>query len=371
MHLDLRPLADPTLVVVAVVYAVLWFMAAHAGLLGLPLAVLLFFSSTRYGYAVLRGVAQGRPSVPPPDLESMNPIESYQTLLHSVFFGGALFALLVSGAVFSSGLVFDAARFTVAVALLAIYPASAALLALSGDLGSAMNLGRIKALIATLSRQYAVLVGAWCALVLASTLVLALPWWPLVRAPLTYVISIWTGLALYALIGSVMRMHRHRLDIPGEIEPAQEIQERYRRTAWQGFLDRAYASIRSGHASQGYRTIAELVESEHGDLLVQQWIFERMLAWEDRRHALAFAARLVDTLLRQGHEYDALEVVTRCKRVSVSYRPEPAAADRLSAFARSIGRDGIADELIAGAQAHASAAPADAHARTANASRDD
>jgi hypothetical protein len=148
------------------------------------------------------------------------------------------------------------------------------------------------------------------------------------------------------LIGSVLRSHRHLLDIPGEIEAPEEIQERRRRAAWQGFMDRAYASIRSGHAAQGYRTLAELVESENGSLLVQQWIFERMLTWEHRTHALAFAGRLVEALLQARQEYDALEVVTRCKRISPSYLPDPAVAERLSAFARSIGRHGIADELM-------------------------
>jgi hypothetical protein len=351
MHLDLKALADPTLIVVAVVYAVLWFVAAHAGLLGLPLAVLLFFSTTRYGYGVLRAVAQGRPSVPPPDLESMNPVDSYQTVLHSAFFGGLLLVLLVSSTAFASGLVFHVARLTIAAAIVFVYPASASLLALSGDLKNAMNPSLVTALIATLGRQYAVLVGGWCVLAFASGLVVELPWPPLVRVPLMYMLTIWTGLALYALIGSVMRTHRHRLDIPGELEAPEEIEERERRAAWQTFLDRAYASTRSGHAAQGYRTIVELIDSEGGSLLVQQWIFERMLAWEDRAHALAFAARLVAALLDHHQEYDALEVVTRCKRISGAYAPDPAAAARLSAFARSIGRHGIADELMEGVRA--------------------
>jgi hypothetical protein len=206
------------------------------------------------------------------------------------------------------------------------------------------------ALIATLGRQYGLLIGGWCALAVGAGVFLMLPWPSFVRVPLVYVLSIWTALALYALIGSVMRTHRHLLDIPGEIETPAEIQDRERRSAWQSFLDRAYASIRSGYAAQGYRTIDELVESEGGSLLVQQWIFERMLNWEDRAHALAFAVRLVESLLQQHHEYDALEIVTRCKRISGAFRPDAAAANRLSAFARSIGRHGIADELMESAQ---------------------
>lgn len=355
LHLDLRPLTDATLAVVAVVFAFLWIIAIAAGLFGLPLMVLLFFAGTRYGYAVIRSVAQGRRSVPPPDLESMNPVGSFQTVLHSGFFGGALFVLVFGAPVGGVGV--DVVRYALALALGCIYPASAALLALSGDLGSAMNPRRVTSLIKTLGQHYALLLAAWCVLAFVSTIVPRLPWPSFLGAPLTFALGIWTGLAFYALIGSLMRSHRHLLDIPGEIESPEEIRERDRRAAWQGFLDRAYASIRSGFAAQGYRTITELVDSEGGSLLVQQWVFERMLTWEDRMHALAFATRLVETLLSHHHDYDALEVVTRCKRISASYTPGGAAAARLAAFARSIGRDGIADELMESANGPIERAP--------------
>jgi hypothetical protein len=346
LDLDLRPLAEPTLAVVAVVYGVLWLIASHAGLFGLPLMVLLFFSGARYGYAVLRAVAQGRRTIPPPDIESMNPVNGFRTVLHSTFFGGALVASIMGSSLLGSGLAVDAVRFAAALVLACIYPASAALLALNGDLQSAMNPRHVLSIVTTLGRRYAFVLVTWAALALALGLFVRLPWPPLIAVPLEDMATVWVGLAVFALIGSALRTHRHLLDIPGEIETVEEIRERERRREWQGFLDRAYASIRSGFPAQGYRTITDLLESEGRSLAVQQWVFERMLGWEDRTHALAFATRLVEALLEQGQEYDALEIVTRCRRVPGALALEPAVAARVAEFARSIGRDGIADELM-------------------------
>ncbi|HEU4617033.1 MAG TPA: hypothetical protein VFV10_03290 [Gammaproteobacteria bacterium] len=344
MDLELRRLADPTLVVVAVVYGLLWLMARFAGFFGLHLALLLFFSCTRYGYVVLRALAQGKPTAAP-DIESMNPVEDYRAVLHSTFFGGAIFVLGAGSSVFPTGLATEAARLVGGLALVVAFPGSAALLALNGDLGMAMNPRLIVSIARTLGRRYAWLLAIWALLALAVLLVMALPWpWPL-GAPLDAILIVWAGLAVYASIGLVLRAHRHLLDIPGERVPVAEIRAKDERREWQSFLDRAYASIRGGLPAQGYKTINDLVESERGSAVVQQWIFERMLSWEDKSHAVAFARRLVAALLESGQDYEALEVVTRCRRVSASLALDPTAAARIAEFARSIGRHGVADEL--------------------------
>jgi hypothetical protein len=65
-------LANPTVIVTAIVYGFLLTIAGAAGLLGLLLRLLITLSLYRYGYAALRNVANGWNHFPPPDIESTN-----------------------------------------------------------------------------------------------------------------------------------------------------------------------------------------------------------------------------------------------------------------------------------------------------------
>ena len=52
---------NPTLLTVTVIYGLLFAIALRAGLFGIWLLVLLRTSLSRFGYVVLRAMAQGRP----------------------------------------------------------------------------------------------------------------------------------------------------------------------------------------------------------------------------------------------------------------------------------------------------------------------
>jgi hypothetical protein len=348
----LKPLTNPTLAIVAVVYGFALTLAFAAGLFGLLLAVLVLLSLCRYGYEVLRNHARGRNRDAAPDLESMNPVGDLRVVLHSMLFVMLWVWAAVAPLVFSAAVTWSLA---LAALLLGVaYPASAACLALTGDLPGALNPRNVLSLIRTLGRDYAWLVAACLGLFLAAGLadLLPVPWF--LSGLVGRMLAIWVVLGVFALTGGELREHRERFEIPGELEPEAERQRRLQRSDWQKRLDLAYASLRSGLKNQGYAAIAELVGKEGGSLEVQQWIFEQMLTWEDRSHALAFAHRLIDSLLACGEQYEALEMATRCRRFSPAFELRPPAAGRLAEFARSIGRHGIADELAAAAR------PADA-----------
>ncbi len=345
--MSLRPLMNPTLAVVAVVYGLLLAVAGAAGFLGIALAVSVVLSLCRYGYEVLRNTARGRNNEAAPDIDSMNPVGDYRLVLHSILF--ALLPVLAARAsLLPVSRATDIFLTLGAAAAACAYPASAAWLALTNDLAGAMNPHNVWRLVRIMGRRY-VLLAAICAalLLLADSLpaLLPLPWF--LAGPVSRMLSVWAALAVFALTGAQIRAHRQHFEIPGELEPEEERRARELRADWQRTLDLAYASLRSGLRQQGYRTIGGLVERERGSLEVQQWIFERMLTWEDKRDALAFAHRLIASLLLQRQRYDALEIVTRCRRVSPAFAPRREAAGVLAEFARSIGRDGLADELVA------------------------
>ena len=83
----------------AVVYGFLLKLAMAAGLAGLLLRVLITLSLFRYGYTVLRHVANGWTNFPPPDIESTNPVGQFTVVMHSVLFGTLLFIVVAVGVV--------------------------------------------------------------------------------------------------------------------------------------------------------------------------------------------------------------------------------------------------------------------------------
>src|SRR5215218_10115748 len=86
-------LANPTVIVTAVVYGFLLKLAAAGGFAGLLLRIMITLSLFRYGYTVLRNVANGWNHFPPPEIESTNPFGQLTVVFHAVLFGTLLFLL--------------------------------------------------------------------------------------------------------------------------------------------------------------------------------------------------------------------------------------------------------------------------------------
>ena len=126
-------LANPTVVVTAIVYGFLLTLAGAAGFFGFLLRLLITLSLFRYGYAVLRNVANGWNHFPPPDIESTNPFGQITVVLHSALFGSLLFLLA------TTPFVDGALRWPLLAAVAAVFPASAAIMAMTRNAGSALH----------------------------------------------------------------------------------------------------------------------------------------------------------------------------------------------------------------------------------------
>ncbi|HEY8521356.1 MAG TPA: hypothetical protein VIN61_14860 [Gammaproteobacteria bacterium] len=322
-------------------------MVPVLGLLGFALALLLVLSLCKYGYTLLRWVAQGRSVVPGPGWDAMRFGGDRNALLHFVLFASLTFLIVVTPWL-PGGMAGNALRACLAGAVVAAFPASAALVALTDDLGGALSPVRIGALVRTLGRRYALLLLTAAALFAVWFGAMALLWpagHPLLIL-LATVAAVWTFLAAFALTGAGLRMARLEIDIPGDVDTRREelerrdVLERRRRT-----LDRAYGSIRSGLGVQGYRTIEELVadEGESGEL--ELWIVGKMCAWDFPQHALRVGGTFIASSLARGEPDVALELLMLCRRVEPSFVPPPEQARALAAHARSLGKRILAEQL--------------------------
>jgi hypothetical protein len=345
---DFGRLADRTFLAVALSYGFLLVLAGAAGLLGVPLLVLVSLSLWRYAYEVLKRVAQGRSTFAPPGIESMNPFGDFSLVLHFGVFG-ALVLFFGEPRLLGDGAGGTLLRWGGFAALLVVFPASAALMALTHDIAAALNPQRIAMLMQVLRRAYTPLLAFAAAVLLLAAILRSLPLPGPLRAWFAATAEVWSLLAGFSLIGSAVRGRRDVLVIPGEKEPEGERRQREAREDWRRQLDLAYASIRSGLAPQGYRTIRELVAGANETIEVHDWVLDEMLKWEDRSHAIAFASRFVQRLVGVGELYRALEIVARCRKFDGAMSLDAKTAQALVEYARSLGRHGIADDLIAGA----------------------
>lgn len=337
----LRPLVNPTILVTSIVYGVLVALASRASLFGIWLFVLVAASLWRYAYAVLRGAAQGRAALPPPDIDSMNPVGDWRLLAHAALFVGAT-VIAADAPVPSLGV-------ALLVAIACVFPASAALMGLGADLVLALNPAAVVGVARTLGRDYIALIGGCGGIVLIG---MAASTWLLPRLGLLAgvagsVLGVWTMLAVFALIGATIRRHRDAFDIPGEIPDRADRARRESRRGWQTDLDQIYAVLRGGDVEQGYVLIRDLIARNGASVEVHFWLLENMLDWQDRQHAFRVGERLVARLVEVGDLPAALDVLARCRRLGGRLTVRPGTLRLLVRYAREIGQAGLASELLA------------------------
>jgi hypothetical protein len=346
---DFRPMANTTVIATAVVYGFLLRLAIAAGMFGFLLWFMIMLSLWRYGYAVLRHVASGWKRFPPPEIESTNPVGEFAVVLHSALFALSLFFFA------TTPFVHGPARWLGLAAVLAVAPASVAIMAMTRSAAAALNPFALASLVRDVGSDYltllAVSVGLGALLVVAGAMAEA-SWF---LGMLGDMLAVWVVLALFLATGSVLRAHRFELELVAALDDAEERDEREQRANWQKTLDRAYASVRSGLPAQAYRTVKELIASERDSLEVYQWTFNGMLAWDEPHHAAMLGERFARKLWEAGRKVDALELAERCRRLSPQFIPPAAFTAELAEYARSIGRHRAADDLAALAATHAAA----------------
>ncbi|HVS22981.1 MAG TPA: hypothetical protein VMU03_04585, partial [Gammaproteobacteria bacterium] len=234
------------------------------------------------------------------------------------------------------------------IVVLGTFPASVAIMGMTRSLAAAVNPVAIGSVIRVLRVNYAVLLAWCCGVAAVAALASALLGGGL--GIIDEIIGVWGFLALFALVGSAIRAHRADFDFRDveEIRAQHAIDDRHRE--WHRALDRAYASIRSGFVEQGYNTIKGLIASEGDSLDAYQWLFNRMLDWEDKKYALDLAKRFVVRLLTEKRERDALDLIVQCRRLAQTFEVPPEVAGPLSEYARAIGRPKLAEDLAVAAQ---------------------
>jgi len=353
--MDLKPLVSPTLLVVAAVYGLLLRLAVTGitqflhgnpfALTGLLFWILLLLSICRYGYAVLHSVARGTPNLQPPGPETANPVDQISLAVHFFLFAGLTY-LSATTPLLGNGTVAVLVHSVGLAGVLCVFPASAAVMGITGNLAAAVSPLSIGHVIAVLGLRYLLLLAMCAVLLLAAGLAAALlDEAGMLSSLLATVVAAWAYLALFALMGAAIFAQRRDFDLPSELDTREnrDLTDLHRK--WHQVLDRAYASIRSGFVEQGYRAMRDLIASEGESLDVYQWVFNRLLDWNENKYALDVAERFLQRLVAENRYRGALDLIEQCRRLSPTFAVGPEVAAPLSAYARTVGRPRLADEI--------------------------
>ncbi|HVN43091.1 MAG TPA: hypothetical protein VMT50_09935 [Steroidobacteraceae bacterium] len=326
----------------AVLFSFLFLLASHAGLLGLPIALVVGSWFFKYGFVLLDHAADGQPGAPVLAVEDVNPFGEARPLLYAVAIAGYYLATVAIEDDLGPYWAF-AARLAGLLAL----PAVLATHVVTGSFATAINPLAIVRMAWGLGPGYllVLVVAIDCAMIGRATL-LGSGWlgpWP----RMLLLELLW--LAMFSTVGGVI--HARRLELG--FEPAHSPERRERRASedlareHDHFIDQIFAEYRSGHTGNAWATIEQRIAQSADPAAEYAWIHERASTWPNPRLANRIAQALLPLLLARQRNGEALEVARTRLRTDPAFRPkEGAEAIRLAELARAAGDRTSARSLL-------------------------
>lgn len=295
----LLPFHGPPLLMIIVMCALLRLGSA-AGLPGLPLIALVASWVWTYAYLLVDYTARG---LPPPVLtvEMVNPFHER---------GPALQALVIVAA---AGLVWwlelrgwRAVALTATAAMLALAPASLAVLAVEGSLPRAIWPPALLAVVRGIGLRYLMLVAAgWAAWLLVVRTIGAI-------SPLLWDAVVLSALfTIASLLGGALYDRRDALGLEAWQSPERHAAAQARLTDRERDreVDKIYALVRAREHAAALARVTALLGAPPVDPLTCRWLRDRAANWEDPRIADRLTAELVARLLALGRRGEAVLVV--------------------------------------------------------------
>jgi hypothetical protein len=348
----LVPLRGASLILI-VTFTILLLLAARAGLLGLPLALITISWFFKYGFALLDHVADGVIEPPVLSYEMLNPINESRPVallaIVSLYSIAAEFVGYMLGAEVTTGL-----RVLGLVLLPAVIMVQAA-----GNFWQSLNPAVLLQIVLRVPGSYlliwAVLAGIYW---LASVLV---KWMPAAELPFAVSIPLpdsvriaivmYAWLASFAMIGGVLYVRRKELGFEPTHSPERvaEKAQRERTREIDQLIDRIFAEWRGGAYGNAWRTIEAHLQNSARPSEDLRELFARAEQWPDGRLAYRLAQELLPQLLLARRTGDALNVVRSQLRADARFKPI-AGADtiKLIELARDAGDRRTARMLLDG-----------------------
>ena len=328
----------PVLLFVATTTAGL-VLATHAGMFGIPLALLLTWSMASYALALIEASAHGRP-VPLLSIEMINVAHNQRPLGALVLVGTWAWLVATLADDFGPG-----PGIAASAAAIVILPAMIALLCVDDSWFSAVSPVHLWRLVRGAGLRYV-------AFLLLAALYGAIAAWATRLGPPVVGIALgqFVMLSLCLLLGGLVYDRRAELGVEAWISPerteAKAVTEEHRQR--ERVIHDMYGLMRANKPQESWeRALAWITPraSTPADLL---WLRDRIAGWEDRRIADRITRELVTQQLRRGDNQAAIATVQDWLGAGGTYRASHARElGRLVGLARMAGHSDLAERLLA------------------------
>ena len=321
---------------VVIVFALLLFIAGKAGLIGIPLALLVVSWFFKYAYILFDHTVRGFDEPPTLDIQMVNPVDEQRPLAQVVILG--LIYVAVKLLQSYSGLT---AAIAAAVVFAFFLPASVAILGLESNILKAAYPVEWIRLVRGLGALYGAVFFIIALYVLALGLLGRLDLW----TPLEIAACMFAILSVFSFLGGVLYERRDELGLETWVSPERTEAKNQRQALRQDetLVLQAYGLMRAGSHLKSWQVLLDWLKSKGNDPDDYRWLCARAASWDDPRYITRLTQELVDRLLTLKRTGEALDVVAKRLSVDSGFRPK-SAADTLS-IARLAARGGGAPRV--------------------------
>jgi hypothetical protein len=304
---------------VLIIFAILLSLAAKAGLMGLPLALILTSWFFKYAYILFDHTVRGFDEPPTLDIQMLNPLDEQRPLAQVAILG--LIYLAVNFARHTMG---HTSGLVIAVIAALFLPASVAILGLEQNIFKAAypvawmrmvwRLGPMYALVLLIVAGYSLfiaLLGRWA------------PWLPVQIAIFMFCI-----LSIFSVLGGALYERRHELGLETWASPerTEELRRKQDLRQSEKEVTEAYGQMRAGSHTQAWQLLQTWLTARGDAPDDYRWLCGRVAAWGDPRYVTRLTEDYVDRLLTLKRTGEALDVVSARLAHDSTFRPKSAAA---------------------------------------------
>ena len=325
-----------------VVFAVLLSLAARAGLMGIPLAVVLTSWFFKYAYILFDHTVHGFDVPPTLDIQMLNPLDEQRPLAQVVILG-----LIYAGVKFTQIQLGSTVAGVIAAVALLFLPASVAILGLEGNILKAAYPVAWVRMVWLLGPMYVLVLAIVGGCALLMVFVGRLELW----LPAQIAIFMFCILSVFSVLGGALYERRHALGLETWASPerTEELHQQSELRSSEKEVMEAYGQMRAGSHVRAWQQLQAWLTARGNAPDEYRWLCGRVATWEDPRYVTRLTEDYVDRLLVLKRNGEALDVVALRLTQDPAFRPKTAAATLQVAQLAAVagGKSGVARALLA------------------------
>jgi hypothetical protein len=301
-------------------FSILLIVAARAGIVGIPLGLILLSWFSKYSFVLMDRLAAGVVEPPVLSTEMVNPLDEQRPMILLLMAIGLFYA--TDSASYWIG---KQGALVLMFAVGALLPAVVAVQGATGTVVQSLNPRRVLGLIVRLRGDYLLILGFIVLVWLFSRFVVTSAIGDMLPLVLRIALLMYAWLAIFSLIGGVLFERRFDIGLDdvntpesldtgaGDDTPDERVRDRE--------MDRIYAEWRGGAHANAWQTVMSLVDKSGDQIAELRWLYQRAAQWPDGRLADRLARELLPRLLAKRIAGEALDLVRERLKKNARFRP--------------------------------------------------